>query len=75
MEIYAFGLAVIVGLIWLVVRVSKGSGYKEAKLETSEAENDIIEENRKATWANLDAINKLDDANVKQLLAKKWTRK
>ena len=75
MEIYALGLAIIVGLIWLAVRVSKSSGYTEAKLETEEAENDIKEKNRKAAWSNLDTINKLDDAHVKQLLKDKWTRK
>jgi hypothetical protein len=75
MEIYALGLAIIVGLIWLAVRVSKGAGYTEAQLETEEAENEIKEENRKAAWSNLDIINKLDDAHVKQLLKDKWTRK
>ena len=75
MTVYFIGLGVVLGLISLALYLAKSSGYKDAIIEKDNVEKEIIEENRKATWANLDSINKLDDANVKQLLAKKWTRK
>jgi hypothetical protein len=75
MGVYAFGLLVLLGLIWLAIRLAKSNGYKDAIIEKDNVEKEIIEENRKSTWANLDTINKLDDAAVKQLLKSKWTRK
>jgi len=42
MEIYAFGLLVIVGLIWAAIRVSKGAGYTEAELDEAQAMIDAV---------------------------------
>ena len=70
-----FGLVIIVGLIWLVVSVSKGQATAETKLDLKETENEVIKENIKAAKVVEADINKLDDVAVKQLLAKKWTRK
>jgi len=41
--IYGFVLAFLVGLIALVVKLSKGSGYKEAELERAENEEAVRE--------------------------------
>jgi uncharacterized protein (UPF0333 family) len=76
MEIALVGLVLVIAvLLWLLLRAKKNEGKSEAIIEADNVEKEIIEENRKAAWSNLDTINKLDDANVKQLLAKKWTRK
>lgn len=73
MTVYALGLTIIVGLIWLIVRVSKGSGYKDAKLETSEAENETIKENIKATAVKEHELAiASDDERAK--LRKKWSK-
>ena len=69
-----FGIGIMVGLIALVIWLSKGSGYKDAIIEKDNVEKEIIEENRKATWANLDSINKLDVPERAEL-RKKWSRK
>ena len=69
-------LAVGVGVLgYLLLRAKENLGGFKVTIEKDNAEKEIIEENRKATWANLDSINKLDDAHVKQLLKNKWTRK
>lgn len=70
MEIYAFGLAVIVGLIWLVVRVSKGSGYKEAELEATIARVDAIQKAAEEAKKNESDISKLSDADLIKRLSK-----
>jgi uncharacterized protein YpmB len=73
MEIYALGLLIILGLIWLALRVSKSSGYKEAKLETSEAENETIKENIKATAIKEHELaTASDDERIR--LRKKWSK-
>ena len=74
MEIYAFGLVILAGLIWLVVWLSKGSGYKEAELKQADHEKEIIEENRKKAWANKDHIIRATDAELARL-HEKWKRK
>lgn len=68
-----FAVAIVIGLIWLVVSVSKGSGYKEAKLETSEAENETIKENIKATAIKEHELaTASDDERIK--LRQKWSK-
>ena len=74
MEIYAFGLVILAGLIRLAVWLSKGSGYKEAELEQADYEKEIIEENRKAAWANKDTIIRATDDELARL-HEKWKRK
>ena len=69
-----FGLAIIAGLIWLAVSVSKGSGYASAELKNSEAENETIKENIKATAIKEHELaTASDDERVK--LRRKWSRK
>ncbi len=74
-----YGIAILaVGVVvlgFLLLRAKEKLGGFKVTIEKDNVEKEIIEENRKATWANLDTINKLDDANVKRLLAEKWTRK
>ncbi len=74
-----YGIAIlalgVVVLGFLLLRAKEKLGENKATIERDDAENEIKEENRKAAWSNLDTINKLDDANVKQLLKDKWTRK
>jgi len=74
-----YGIAILVlGVVllgYLLLRAKEKLGGYKVTIEKDNVEKEIIEENRKATWANLDTINKLDDAHVKQLLKDKWTRK
>lgn len=73
MEVYAFGLLVLFGLIWLAIRISKGAGYKEAKLDIKEAETQTIIENRKAKYANIDMVSNLSEPE-RTKLRKSWQR-
>jgi len=75
MEIYAFGLVILAGLIWLAVWLSKGNGYKEAENEGLQDTLEIIEANKKVVWRNEVTINKLSDDDVNKLLTDEWTRK
>lgn len=71
--VYGFGLVVVVFLINKAMKVSKGSGYKEAKLETSEAENEVIKENIKATAIKEHELaTASDDERIR--LRKKWSK-
>lgn len=71
---YGFVLAFMAGLIWLTVRYVRKAERAEAKLETSEAENETIIENQKAKYANIHMVNNLDEPE-RAKLRKKWERK
>lgn len=69
------GVIAIVGvLIYFMVKLSKGSGYKDAIIEKDNVEKEIIEENRKKVWSNKDAVAKYTDSERAKLL-KKFSRK
>lgn len=74
--IYAIGiLVVVIGVLgYLLLRSKEKLGGFKVTIEKDNVEKQIIEENRKAVWANQDTINKLDDAGIKQL-RKEFTRR
>jgi len=73
MEVYIalIGLGLIIGLIALVVRISKGSAYKEVKLEQAEVLlKDIADANKQAR-ESAKIINAMSDAELNDSLRRK----
>lgn len=74
MEVYIFALLILIGLIYTCIKLSSGKAKAETKAEQREAELDIIQENIKAKYANIDHINNLSEPE-RTRLRQKWTKK
>lgn len=75
MEVALIGMALAIAvLLWLLLRAKEKLGGYKVTIEKDNVEKEIIEENRKAAWSNLDSINKLDEPERTKLRAK-WQRK
>jgi len=68
--IYGFVLAFLIGLIALVVKLSKRSGYKEAELEATIARVDAIQKAAEEAKKNESNISKLSDDELIRRLSK-----
>ena len=67
MEVYALGLVIIAGLIWLALRLSKNSGKVEAENIGKQQTLDIIKHNKKIAWRNEKYIGGLNDDELAKL--------
>lgn len=75
MELALVGLVLAIAvLLWLLLRAKKNEGKSEAVIEADNVEKEIIEENRKAKYANIHIINNLTEPERTEL-RKKWSRK
>ncbi len=75
MELALVGLVLAIAvLLWLLLRAKKNEGKNEAVIEADNVEKEIIEENRKAKYANIHIINNLTEPERTEL-RKKWSRK
>ncbi len=72
--VYSFGLAIVIGLIWLALRAYKNTGTLEAENEGKQLTLDIIEYNKKVVWRNEKYINSLTDVE-RAKLREEYTRK
>jgi len=70
MEIYALGLTIIVGLIWLAVRVSKNSGYTEAQFDEAQAMIDEVERINREAKQNEKTTSNLSRDELRSRLSK-----
>ena len=68
MEIYALGLLILIGLIGVVVRVSKGSGYKEAELDAGDLYIRELQQKAKEAKDNEEATANLTRDMLRQRL-------